>query len=141
MAPIINDVATDLERLPTFESNPKLDPMSDATKKIVAESYKDLKSLRFAGGDKATVFDACLRAATKMPRWQLEIQSEEKGRIEGVASTWLLRFKDDFVVRLETAENDVVLDMRSKSRLGKGDLGANAARIHEYFALVQKEMQ
>lgn len=34
-----------------------------------------------------------------------------------------------------------VVDMRSKSRIGKGDLGANAARITEYFAAVMAQLQ
>lgn len=34
----------------------------------------------------------------------------------------------------------MVVDVRSASRLGKGDLGANAARIQTYLAALQAEL-
>ena len=38
-------------------------------------------------------------------------------------------FVDDIVVRIRARDGGSVLDVRSKSRVGKGDVGANAARI------------
>jgi uncharacterized protein (DUF1499 family) len=37
--------------------------------------------------------------------------------------------------------SQTVVDMRSKSRVGKGDLGANAARIMQYFEMVKEAAQ
>lgn len=42
--------------------------------------------------------------------------------------------------RVRQSGNDVVVDVRSASRVGKGDLGANAARIQKYLAAVQAEL-
>ncbi|MGI9242300.1 MAG: DUF1499 domain-containing protein, partial [Verrucomicrobiales bacterium] len=43
-------------------------------------------------------------------------------------------FKDDFIVRLSPlTEGGVQVDVRSKSRVGKSDLGDNAARIREFL--------
>ena len=52
-----------------------------------------------------------------MPRWTIQYQDREAGVIEGVATTKLLRFKDDFIIRLSgSGDADTVVDMRSKSR-------------------------
>src|SRR5437667_189642 len=57
------------------------------------------------------------------------------GRIEATATTAWFGFKDDVVIRVTPRGADsAVVDMRSKSRVGKSDVGANAARIRDYFA-------
>ena len=45
----------------------------------------------------------------------------------------IFRFRDDFVVRVRPDGEATRVDMRSKSRVGKGDLGANAKRIEQFF--------
>jgi len=45
----------------------------------------------------------------------------------------IFRFVDDIVVRVRPAENGgAIVDVRSKSRVGQGDIGANAARIRRF---------
>jgi Protein of unknown function (DUF1499) len=46
-------------------------------------------------------FSACMAAAGKMPRWKIDHEDRAGGIIEGVAVTALLRFKDDWVIRLK----------------------------------------
>lgn len=54
-------------------------------------------------------------------------------RIEAVATSLWFGFKDDFVVRLTSTEGDKTrVDVRSKSRVGGSDLGANAKRVREF---------
>jgi uncharacterized protein (DUF1499 family) len=65
--------------------------------------------------------------------WRIVAAVPEEGRIEATATTPLLRFKDDVVIRVTSRGNGSRIDMRSKSRLGKSDLGANAKRIRAYF--------
>ncbi|MCB2114238.1 MAG: DUF1499 domain-containing protein [Parvularculaceae bacterium] len=56
-------------------------------------------------------------------------------RIEAVATSFWFGFKDDFVVRLTMVDGGATrIDIRSKSRVGKSDLGANAARVREFEA-------
>jgi uncharacterized protein (DUF1499 family) len=64
--------------------------------------------------------------------------SEKESIIEGTATSRVFGFVDDFVIRITDADNGVVVDMRSKSRDGRGDLGANAARIREFLTDVQR---
>lgn len=59
-------------------------------------------------------------------------------RIEAVYTSRGFAFKDDFIVRLTPiAEGGVRVDVRSKSRVGKSDLGDNAARIREFLKKLQ----
>ena len=58
----------------------------------------------------------------------------ESGRIEAVATSFLFGFKDDMVIRVtETDGAQVKIDVRSKSRIGKSDLGQNAKRIRRFM--------
>ena len=66
----------------------------------------------------------------------LEIVSSDadSGRIEATATTLLFGFRDDVVVRIvENEAGGVSIDMRSKSRVGKSDLGQNAKRIRQFM--------
>jgi uncharacterized protein (DUF1499 family) len=58
-----------------------------------------------------------------------------EGRIEATATTRFFGFKDDVVVRVRSMPPGSRVDIRSKSRVGLGDAGANAARIR---ALAQR---
>ena len=56
------------------------------------------------------------------------------GRIEATARTPLFGFPDDVVIRITPAPNDQArVDMRSASRFGQHDFGANARRITEFL--------
>ena len=64
------------------------------------------------------------------------------GTLEGVATTAMLRFKDDFVfVCKQDSAGNTIVHGRSKSRLGTSDWGANAKRILQYFKLVEAHLQ
>ena len=41
-------------------------------------------------------------------------------------------FKDDIVIRIRTNAEGTIVDLRSVSRVGRSDLGANAARIQRF---------
>jgi hypothetical protein len=69
-------------------------------------------------------------------KWRIAGEEQIEGRIECTAATRILRFKDDVVIRLfaRGSENQHTrLDMRSASRIGKTDLGANARRIRQFL--------
>lgn len=62
------------------------------------------------------------------------------GALELLAVTPLMRFKDDVSIRVRQAEGEVVVDVRSASRVGKGDLGCNGARIEKLLAALRAEL-
>jgi uncharacterized protein HemY len=52
--------------------------------------------------------------------------------------------RDDFVIRVmaqpQGQQSSARLDMRSRSRVGQGDLGANAARIGQFLQQVKERL-
>jgi uncharacterized protein (DUF1499 family) len=139
MAPRINDVATSLTDPPQFVAKPSLNPLPETFKPKFKEAYaSQLRALR-ASCSRQEAFDACKKAASEMPRWTIEKEDAASGLLEGHAATKILRFKDDFVIRVaDEAGGRVRIDMRSKSRLGKSDFGANAARTSEFMQRVKE---
>ena len=54
--------------------------------------------------------------------------------VEGVAGSFWFGFKDDVAVRIRaTATGGSTVDVRSTSRVGLSDIGANAARIQAFL--------
>ena len=57
-----------------------------------------------------------------------------QGIIEATETTAIWGFKDDMVVRITTLDGKTAVDVRSVSRIGRSDLGANAKRIEKFLA-------
>jgi uncharacterized protein (DUF1499 family) len=82
------------------------------------------------------------REAIARAGWRLVGDDAATGRLEAIATTRWLRFKDDVVVRLRDREGGGTrLDVRSKSRLGRSDFGTNARRIRNYLADVRAVLE
>jgi len=82
----------------------------------------------------APVDEAVDRAEAVMRGMGLEIVAVNKstGLVEATATTFWFGFKDDVAVRVTAgASGGSVVDVRSVSRVGQSDLGANASRIGE----------
>ena len=141
-APAINDISTDLVYPPPFVHALKLPANEgrdmrypESFKEVVKEAYPELRSLGLTDA-----VDAVFARAMDLAReegWEVTSSeiTQKDSVIEGYATTHVFGFVDDFVIRITKAEGGgCVVDMRSKSRDGKGDLGANAARISEFFS-------
>ena len=72
-------------------------------------------------------------AATNAMGWTIVAADESVGRIEATATTRLMRFKDDVVIRIRANDGGSRLDIRSASRVGSSDFGANAKRIRAFL--------
>lgn len=129
-APRINDITTTPDDPPAFRSRPAYPPGNAAVQR---EAYPDLAPIALKQ-EPAAAFATAVAAAKRMPRWEVVYEDAAARVLEAVATTGLLRFKDDVVVSVKPAEGGSTVHVRSKSRLGKGDLGANAARIRAYAA-------
>jgi uncharacterized protein (DUF1499 family) len=62
------------------------------------------------------------------------------GRLEGVDTTLLYGFKDDMVVRIQESPQGTRVDVRSKSRVGRSDLGVNAKRIRTFLTKLRSAL-
>ena len=139
-APAINDITTDLSEPPILvfaQSQPGNSGRDmvypEAFKEIVRAAYPDLKPLRVADPPDGE-FARAVRVAQQRPDWQVLYINGTSRIFEGVSTSALFRFQDDFAVRVRPDGTGSVVDMRSKSRDGKGDLGVNAARIRAYLS-------
>ena len=82
-------------------------------------------------------FAAALATAQAMTRWTIDASDPARGRIEASARTLWMGFTDDIVIRITADGEGSRVDMRSLSRVGRGDFGANAARIRTYLAALR----
>jgi uncharacterized protein (DUF1499 family) len=149
--PTMNDVTTSTSPLPQFDKialslgDKGMNQYPEEFIELQKKHYADIgpKVLKLASGE--TVSDI-LKRVEKLAKvnmgWNVVSVDEGALRLEATATTALLKFKDDIVIELRPSSSDgaevqdqVVLHMRSKSRLGKGDLGANAKRIRHFLAL------
>lgn len=72
----------------------------------------------------------------RSPGWAVVATDAASGRIEATATTSWFSFSDDVVIRVVPAQGGSRIDVRSVSRVGKGDLGANAKRVRAFTAIV-----
>jgi uncharacterized protein (DUF1499 family) len=136
--PFIHDISTDLEQPPEFVDvvplradapNPTEHP-GEETAAQQREAYPDIRPLEL---DLAPVqaFDRAL-ATARAQGWEIVAAAPAEGRIEATATTFWFGFKDDVVIRITPVGDGSRLDIRSKSRVGLSDVGANAARIRAF---------
>lgn len=139
-APLIHNVTTNPDNPPTFvaaptkrgsESNPLA--YTEETAALQKAGYPDLKTLNTTlSPDQA--FTRALSVCNLLG-WEVYYEDKNTMQIEAVASTRWFNFKDDIVIRLQPIPAGTAIDLRSVSRVGKGDLGANARRINKFIAL------
>jgi uncharacterized protein (DUF1499 family) len=84
------------------------------------------------------VFEKAMANANQLG-WEIYREDLNDGFIEAVDSTAIMGFKDDIVIRLRTNASGTLMDIRSVSRVGVSDLGANAARIRQFIAMYQQQ--
>jgi uncharacterized protein (DUF1499 family) len=105
-------------------------PTINDVKTGATPQYADLQAQHFTQ-PYDRVFDAAL-ATAESSGWQIARTDREHGAIEAVAITTLWRFKDDVAITVGHADAGAVVDVRSHSRIGKGDFGTNARRIRRF---------
>lgn len=136
--PLMNDITTDLEDPPEFDaviglrpagSNPAEypGPETAANQRRVHPEVRPIETP--LSPDAA--FARALEVGEAMG-WNIVAQDASTGIFEAVATTRFFRFKDDVVVRVRPTPDGSRVDLRSHSRIGRSDLGKNAARIMEF---------
>jgi len=137
--PPIHDISTDTARPPQFVAILPLRagaPNSAAyggpdVARAQVGAYPDLRTHRM-GAAPADAFKRALQAARNMG-WEIVAADAAAGRIEATDTTFWFGFEDDVVVRVEADGAGSRVDVRSVSRVGVGDVGANARRIRAYL--------
>jgi uncharacterized protein (DUF1499 family) len=65
--------------------------------------------------------------------WEIVAVSPGELRVEATDTTFLFGFKDDIVIRVTAGDTGSRIDVRSVSRVGRSDIGANAKRIRAFL--------
>ena len=164
--PFIHDVTTDTQNVPTFTAavlaeREKVESVNTVdyigkkaptsakdtdgkpVMKLVSvlqtqtKAYADIRPLILEDGPDVVFGEA--KAAVKQMGWDLKSENVNSGIIEATDTTFWYGFKDDVVIRIRPSEGGgSVLDVRSVSRVGGSDIGANAARIRKFLNVMSK---
>lgn len=144
--PRIHDITTDTIDAPAFVStaaertdteNPAAYDGTQSAPQIAY--YPDIKTISFQR-PVDDVFDVAVAAMESAGVKNLSTD-KAAGRVEGTATTFWFGFKDDVVIRVHPGpEGETLVDIRSKSRVGISDLGANAARIRKIRDAMKAEL-
>jgi hypothetical protein len=127
--PPINDISTDLADPPAFADPGRSHP-GDEFAKAQRAAYPDLATIVVASPPDAA-YAASLAAARELG-WQVEREDTAAGVIEATQTSAIFHFVDDVVIRVRPDAAGSKVDVRSKSRDGRGDMGVNAARIRAF---------
>ncbi|NGP52117.1 DUF1499 domain-containing protein [Thioalkalivibrio sp. XN8] len=137
--PFIHDITTDTADPPVFvavlplradAANPPEYPGEEVAAQQ-REAYPDVQPLDTTL-DPAEAF-ARAEAVARDMGWEIVAAVPAEGRIEATATTFWFGFKDDVVIRVRPTATGSRVDIRSKSRVGRSDVGANAARIESFL--------
>jgi uncharacterized protein (DUF1499 family) len=143
-APPIHDVTTDTETPPRFVAAVALNTpgRTDYGGSALAErqhaAYPDLRPVMLPEAP-ADAFRRALVTVEQMD-WTIVATDPDALRIEATDRSFWFGFDDDVVIRI-TATGDAGsrVDVRSLSRVGVGDLGANVRRVRAFVAALAEE--
>lgn len=141
--PRIHDITTDTDSPPDFVALAAA--RADSPNGLQYGGPEVAAAQKRAYPDLTTLYsnlapDALFARAQQVARdlgWHVAEANPNQWRIEAVATTLLYGFKDDIVVQIRSDAAGSRLDMRSASRVGRSDLGVNAARIRKFLALLK----
>lgn len=145
-SPFIHDISTDLANPPEFvaiveaRGNGKFNSLVRSTEvaELQQAGYPELGGL-FVDLLPGQVFEVAL-ATAQAQGWTIVAVSPETGLIEASATTFVLGFTDDVVIRVADTDGKATVDVRSASRVGRSDMGANARRIKAYLAALSEAL-
>lgn len=149
--PFIHDITTDFNTPPEIVAAANLNrenppdyvgldtmPRSDITiEQAQRDAYPDIKSRKI----NVRIDQMKMSVAKILRQMDMDIlrqgASDDGWVVEAVyTSTWF-GFSDDFIVRLMPDGPTTIIDVRSKSRVGGSDLGANAKRIRSFLMRIE----
>eukprot|EP00877_Chromochloris_zofingiensis_P002548 jgi/Chrzof1/12294/Cz06g29060.t1 len=125
----VHDISTNYIDVPQFVKGPQSQPQLIW---LLGTFYADIQPLVVATKDVSKVYALATEAAQSMPNWTVAQEDPTSGRIQALAVTPRMQFKDDVIIRVRQQGDNVAVDTRSRSRVGVGDMGANGHRILQY---------
>lgn len=154
--PPVNDISTDTTNPPKYvallkERGAGANSMVYAGERVARLQLLAYPDLRTFVVDRSAdeVFDLAVRAAAGRKGLGWKIITEEPptlrpakpGVIEATERTTLVGFTDDIVIRVSGSEVEARVDIRSSSRFGQHDFGANAGRVRRFIRELQARLE
>lgn len=145
--PPIHDISTDLENPPEFVAMVRLradapnppEYAGEETANTQRNSYPGIQPL-FLDADLQDVMDQAVLLVLDR-EWNLVAINRNEGRIEATEKLAWFGFEDDVVLRFTESDQGTRVDMRSKSRVGRGDVGVNADRIETFLRDLERSVE
>ena len=136
-APPIHDITTNIDDPPIFSKFVRNAPgrvngvdYPDGSPEVPAQqraAFPDLTSIQLSAAP-AEALERSRRTAEELG-WTVTWVDAEELSMEAHETTRVFQFVDDVAIRVRPKGSGAVIDLRSNSRVGQGDLGVNAARI------------
>jgi uncharacterized protein (DUF1499 family) len=142
--PPIHDITTDMENPPAFVDVVPLradapNPVEYAGADVAQQqraAYPELRPMILDTPLEAS-FERAMDAVSRMG-WEVVGTDPATGRIEATDRTFWFGFRDDVVIRLTPSNGRTIVDVRSKSRVGRSDVGTNARRVRAYLEALDR---
>jgi len=139
--PRINDITTDTQRPPKFvfaltrgeNAGRDMDYPGSSFAEQQKKAYPDIGA-RLLPIPPTAAYVEVVELAKQDPNWKITRDDPGALTLEGVATSQMFRFQDDFIIEVRQDVNGSAVHMRSKSHDGQGDFGVNAARIRAFLA-------
>lgn len=137
--PYIHDITTDTDKPPAFEA---LAGARKAAPNGAEHKGADIARQQKQAYPDLVPFDSKLppaelfakaKALAQDMKWEIASADAAQGRLEASERSLLYGFTDDMVLRIVARDGGSRLDMRSMSRVGRSDVGVNAARISAFM--------
>ena len=150
--PMITDVTTDPVDPPAYlvlsnarplDANSAVYPGAEAAR-LQQTYYPQVKPITIERSVEEA-YELVLSAMDRL-KWSIAAKVPPKGgamkhaRVEAIDKTLILGFRDDIVVRIVGDNSSARIDMRSSSRFGRHDFGANAARIENFAKMFKARL-
>ena len=114
-------------------------PINDVSTGETAQ-YPDVQPIAYRFSQPRVVA-AAVESIEALERFDIVATDEATGVVEATATTRSGRFVDDVTVRVEAnGEGGAIVFMRSRSRVGVGDLGQNARNIRQLQAQMNRNL-
>lgn len=128
----VNTVDYAGKRAPTQAKDADGKPVMKLVSALQTQAYPEVRTLVLSEAP-----DVAFGRAEQVARdmgWAIKETDPASGRIDATDTTFWYGFKDDVAIRLRPAQGDGTrVDVRSISRVGGSDIGANAARVEAFL--------
>ena len=142
--PPIHDITTDIQTPPQFSF---LTDERAGAKNTLVYGGKEIAEQQLAAFPDIKPIKSTLSAEQAYLKsidiaqsmgWEIAYQDQKALRFEATARTPFFNFADDVVVQVLSIETASIINVRSVSRIGRGDRGVNAQRIRDFAKAFDK---